>query len=258
MESLAGFVEIGQDAAAVIEVGRTDVVGVFTDSIQTCMVVAFECKNGLVVVHDSGQLLFTDISALVARYGRCRRLTAIYPRASTSDHADRIDRLKRIAGVSGPSLRKIPVDQGAFAVAFATSGEHRVYPNGLAKRFTELPEKAIRVSTTELNNFYIKPGSQSLKLDLQFSDGQHNAIRTLDKTIEQILDIVEQQPKFFFNNAALLHAAHQLGILVLPSSLYEVVERHSLQRYRWAVVEPQDHARQAIVFAEYLAAQRQI
>ena len=257
MESLAGFVEIGQDAAAVIEAGRTDVVGVYTGSIQTCMIAAFECKNGLVVVHDSGQLLFTDISALVAKHGRCRRLTAIYPTASARDHAERLERMKRVAGVSGEGFRKIPVDNDAFEVAFSTSGEHRIYPIGLVNRFTELPEKAIRVSTTELNNFYIKPGSQSLKIDLQFSEGRYNAVRTIDKTLEQILEIVERQPTFFFNNAALLHAAHQLGALVVPSSLCDVVERYNLQGYRWAIVDPQDRARQASVFNEYLAAKHQ-
>lgn len=257
MESLAGFVEIGQDAAAVIETGRTDVMGVYTGSIQTCMVVAFECKNSLVVVHDSGQLLFTDISALVAQHGRCRRLTAIYPTANVRDHAERLDRLKRVAGVSGTALRKIPVDQVAFEVAFSTSGEYEVSPNGAARGFIDLPEKTIRVSTTELNNFYIKPGSQSLKIDLQFSEGRYNAVRTIDKTPEQILEIVERQPTFFFNNAALLHAAHQLGALVVPSSLCDLVEHYNLQGYRWAIVDPQDRARQARVFNEYLAAKHQ-
>lgn len=254
METLAGFIEIGQDAAAVIESGRTDVLGVFTGGIQTCMVTAFECQSGLVVVHDSAQLRFTDIAALLAKYGRCLRLTAVYPRSCLSEHADRLERLKRVTGLSGTRLRKVPVDSAAFALAFSTDGELRVFAHGSVSTDNPLPEKAVRTSITELNNFFIKPGSQSLALDVQFCEGSYNPIRALDKTPEQIMAIVAEQPRFFFNNAALLHAAHQLGVLVAPE-MVDVVERYNLQRFRGEPVGPSDMARQASVFAEYLSAQ---
>lgn len=55
MESLQEYVEMGQDAAAVIEAGGT-AKAVYTGAIQTCMVMAFECRNALIVLHDSVNL----------------------------------------------------------------------------------------------------------------------------------------------------------------------------------------------------------
>lgn len=254
MELITGFVEIGQDAAAVIETGRPDIGGVFTGGIQTCMVTAFECQDALVVVHDSAQLVFSDISALVGRYGRCRRLTAIYPRSSYNIHMERLDRLKRIVGASGNRFQKMPVDSNGFALSFSVAGELEIFSHGSIAAAVPLPEKPIRTSITELNNFFITPGSQSLKLDIQFSEGKYNPVRELDKTLAQILKLVELQPKFFFNNAALLYAAHQLHILDLPAAMVDVVERHKLQRFRTEVVQPHQLAQQESVFEEYLSA----
>lgn len=139
-------------------------------------------------------------------------------------------------------------------MAFSVSGELRIFAHGMAGASTPLPDKSVRTSITELNNFFITPGSQSLTLDIQFCEGNYGPIRSLEKTPEQILKIVEEQPGFFFNNVALLHAAHQLGVLEVPDAMVDVVERYSLQRYRADVVEPLNMAQQASVFADYLRA----
>lgn len=255
MEELVGFIEIGQDAAAVIEAGQSGVLGVYTPNLQTCMVIAAECQNALVVVHDSGQLAFADISALIGKYGRCRRLTAIYP-AGSDIHAERLAGLKRVTKVSGTAFRKELVNMSNFAVTFGVTGAYQVIGNGIAFGFKALPDRATRVSVTELNNFFLKPNSKSLKLDLQFSEGSFNPERAPDKTQEQMLAIMEKQPKFFFNNAALVYAAHQIGILELPEALVELVEEHQLQRFRADVVRPSENPRQAEVFALFMASRQ--
>lgn len=75
---------------------------------------------------------------------------------------------------------------GDYAVIFATSGDYRVIPNGLAHRFEPLPDKAIRASITELNNFFIVPKSRSLRLDVQYFGGVYsNTALTPDVTCER-------------------------------------------------------------------------
>lgn len=253
MQSFTGFIEIGQDAAAVIESGSTNAAGVYTAGIQSCMIVAFECTDALVVVHDSAQLAFSEITALVGQNGRCQRLTAIYP-AGVGIHADRLNRLKLVTGVKEPKFLKVPVQANDFAVAISVDGDYQVLPNGVATGYTELPDKQVRTSVTELNNFFIKPNSKSMKVDVQYAGGKYNPRRGTDKTVDQMLDTTDQQPKFFFNNAALIYAAHQLGVVNTPEYLLRLVERFGIQRYRTDSVAPADYPIQALAFEEYRSA----
>lgn len=251
MHSYEGYVEIGQDAAALIESGNNDVKGVYTAGIETCMVVAFECTDALIVVHDSAQLAFGDITALIGHRGRCKRLTAIYP-ATESTHADRLNRLKLVTGVKDAKFRKIPVQASVFAVAISVDGECEVLPNGSATGFTPLPDRQIRTSVTELNNFFLTPNSKALKLDLQFSGGRFNPSRGTDKTIDQILETCDREPKYFFTNAALIYAAHQMDVVTAPPFLLALVERYSIKRFRSDLMSSADFTTQAIAFREYL------
>lgn len=255
MDELHGFFEIGQDAAGVVESGRTDVVGIYTGGIMTCLVLAFECQSGLVVVHDSGQLLFSDISALISRYGKCRRMTAVFPSNKVHGYRDRVSRLQRVVGVKSSALQKVPVDTPVYAVAISATGELGVCPHGEAQGYTPLHERSYRVSVTELNNFFLKRGSQTLKIDLQFSNGKYNPIRGLDKTPGEIVKIVLGEPKYFFNNAALLYAAHQLGVMGAPPALVNIVERNNLQRFRGDLVQPHEVSTQALLFSEFCKSQ---
>lgn len=255
MDALDGFFEIGQDAAGVVEAGRTGVAGIYTAGIMTCLVVAFECQNGLIVVHDSGQLLFTDISALVSRYGKCRRMTAVFPSNKTHDYSDRVSRLQRVTGVKGSGLRKVPIGIPTYAVAISTNGELGVCPHGEARGYTPLHERSYRVSVTELNNFFLRRGSQTLRVDLQFSSGEYNPVRGLDKAPGEIIKIVLGEPKYFFNNAALLYAAHRMGVMEAPAALIDIVESNMLQRFRGDLVKPQEAAMQQVLFSEFYNSQ---
>lgn len=256
MEILQGFIEIGQDAAAVVESGNPEVVGVFTDSIQTCLIAAFECQQGLVVVHDSAQLQFSEISNLVASQGRCKKLTVIYPSHNLTQHAERIERLKRITGVSGSRFIKVSVPYEGYAVKYSPVEGAQVYPHGSVATSVPLPSKAIRTSIAEINNFFIEPNSKSLVLDVQYSDGRYNEVASIQKSEDQLLAIVERQPKFFFNNAALLHAAHQLNLLSIPASLIDRVERNGLAVYRTHGVPDHDRARQSSLYDEFMASRK--
>lgn len=253
MHSYTGFIEIGQDAAAVIESGSTSTRGVYTGNIQTCMISAFECDDALIVIHDSAQLAFSEITSLIGRYGRCRRLTAIYPAAGTI-HADRLNRLKLVTGVKGTKFRKHPIQTRNSEVAFSVNGDYNVLPNGEASGYTELPEKEIRTSVTELNNFFSEVNSKSMVVDVQYAAGSYNPCRGTDKSIEQMLDITSKQPKFFFHNAAFIYAAHKLGIVSAPAYLVELVENLGIQRYRGMAVTDDDYQVQASAYKQYCSA----
>lgn len=253
MHILQGFVEIGQDAAAVIEWGTPGVVGVFTDSIQTCMVAAFECANGFVVVHDSAQLQFSEISGLIGNLGRCKKMAIAVPTDSQSQHAERVNRLKTLTGATGKNFTKLVVPSSRYAVSYSPEEGLNVHVHGSTAAALPLPEKRNRTSVAEINNFFIKPNSKSLLVDVQFSEGQYNKVKAIQKTIDQLLEIVSEQPEYFFNNAALLHTANALGLLPVPSFLVEIVERNALQAYRTNVVPSHDLQRQRVLYNEFIS-----
>ncbi|EIY2515463.1 hypothetical protein OE494_29410 [Pseudomonas aeruginosa] len=253
MYVLQGFVEIGQDAAAVVDTGTPGVVGVFTDSIQTCMIAAVECDKGFVVIHDSAQLQLPGIAALITTMGRCKKLSVVVPAGSQDQHSERITRLKRITGVAAKNFTKLTVPSFGYAVSYTTDGGMEVHAHGATAASLPLPEKGIRTSIAEINNFFIKSNSQSLAVDVQFSDGRYNAVKPIQKTVEQLMKVLSEQPKYFFNNAALLYAANDLGLLVLPSDLVRFVEDNALQPYRTSVVPAHDQQRQAMLFNKFVS-----
>jgi hypothetical protein len=255
LRSLQGFIEIGQDAAAVIEKENTDVLGVFTGGVQTCMVFGFECKRGLVIVHDSGQLKLEDVTGIVQSQGLCRRLTTYCKQGTEDGHISRLRQLIRILRVKDKNVQPYMIPH-AFELAISVSGNGEVGTFGQSEGYQALPDKPVRHSITELNNFFLARDSQSLRLDLQYAGGRYRKIRLLDKTVNQMLAVVRDQPDFFFNNLALLHAAHQVGVLSLPEGVAQLVDDHGLQRYRTNVVEAHRQNLQHELFEGYLESRK--
>jgi hypothetical protein len=255
LRSLQGFIEIGQDAAAVIEKDNTDVLGVFTGGVQTCMVFSFECKRGLVVIHDSGQLKLEDMAGIVQSQGLCRRITTYCQQDTEDGHIRRLRQLTRVLRVKDKNIQPYMIPH-SFELAVSVSGNGEAGIFGQFEGYQALPDKLIRHSITELNNFFLAENSQSLRLDLQHAGGRYRKIRPLDKTVNQMLAIVRNQPDFFFNNLALLHAAHQVGVLSLPEGVAQLVDNHGLQIYRGNVVEKHRHGFQRELFDGYLESRK--
>jgi hypothetical protein len=255
LRSLQGFIEVGQDAAAVIEKENTDVLGVFTGGVQTCMVFSFECKRGLVVVHDSGQLKLEDVAGIVQSQGLCRRLTTYCKQDTEDGHIPRLRQLIRILRVKDKNIQPYMIPH-AFELAISVSGHGEVGICGQFESYQALPDKPVRHSITELNNFFLAKNSQSLRLDIQYAGGRYRKIRPLDKTVNQMLAVVRNQPDFFFNNLALLHAANQVGVLSVPEGVVQLVDDHGLQMYRSSVVEAHRQDFQRELFDGYLESRK--
>ncbi len=253
---LNGFAEIGQDAAAVVEVDQLGVAGVYTGSIQTCLVMIFLCDRGYVVVHDSGQLVLSDITDLVRRYGHCHQMVVVHPANASRNDDERCLEIERALGVREEDLRYLPCDLPVYAVAYGDDGSLHVMESGAAAGFTPLPDKPVRASITELNNAFSELGAAKLRLDVQFSEGKYNTLRDLDKTQGQILELVLEQPKFFYLNAAFLYSAHTLGVFDAPPELIQLVESKGLARFRFEEVPELMHAAQEDDFKWYAASQQ--
>lgn len=253
---LNGFVEIGQDAAAVVEVDQLGVAGVYTGSIQTCLVLIFLCDRGYVVVHDSGQLVLSDITDLVSRYGHCQQMVVVHPAGASRNDAERCLQIEKALGVREEDLRYLPCSLPVYAVAYDDDGCLHVMESGAAAGYTPLPDKPVRASITELNNAFSELGAAKLRLDVQFSEGKYNAPRGLDKTQGEILELVLVQQKFFYHNAAFLYSAHKLGVFEAPPELIQLVESKGLERFRTEEVPPEMAAAQAEDFKWYAASQQ--
>jgi hypothetical protein len=252
MESLQGFVQIGKDAAGIIETKSTDALGLYTGNVQACVVFVCECSSGLIMIHDSGQLEFGELCALIERHGACNQISAFYVAEWFRFHEQRLSQIKQLMHVRDPKFRRVSAPTGGFSVAYGTSGIFRVYRQGEASGYVHMIEEKKRISIAELNNFFLEPNARNLKLDVQFCEGSYAPIRSLDKTPIQMLEIMESQPNFFFNNVALLYAAHELGILQLPESIINIVKVHRLQRFRFEEVPFRYRLVQSVIFNKFM------
>lgn len=253
MQSFERLIEVGQDGAGIIEENNRVAQGFFTAGIQSCLVTVYFFKKATILIHDSSQLKISEILALIKKYGAVRKLIVAWGNRVSSHHKERLQTLMKFVALSRKDqLEQVQVPQSDFAFMCTTSGEYKIIPNSIPADAPRIPDTEKRRTVCEVNNFFLEPNAQSLSLDIQYRDGEFGPVRSLDKTLEELLKTVKEQPGFFFRNIAYLYAAQKQGLLMLPAALEKVAVAYDVDRLRYEDLTPQDKLSEANEFKAYV------
>lgn len=251
MLSFNALIEISQDAAGIIEAGTNGAEGFFTANVESCLVTVYVCKKATILIHDSSQLKLSHITSLIKKYGKIRKLIVASGKKADSKHGARLKEIIDVAGALKNQLKIEHVPLDAFALVCSTSGEYQVIPNAIPTYASRIPDQKKRLAVCQVNNFFLEPNAQSLRLDIQYQNGSYAPVRELDKTLDELLKTVNKQSGFFFLNIAVLDEAHNQDVLLLPADLRDLSERYRLERLLYQPATPQDKIDETVEFNEY-------
>lgn len=166
------FVEITQDGAALLQAKVDDYAGVFTSDVETCVVRAFYGAEGLVVIHDTGQLSIVSIENLLRNIGEISACHIAHQEKYAgspqySEHQKRTKELQEICKTNeAPNYLNIPSGQVYFRL------DGHLQSGFSATDITIAPPDVVdRKMINIINNLFSPGNSQSIPLDIQFKDG---------------------------------------------------------------------------------------
>ncbi|GHA88911.1 hypothetical protein [Modicisalibacter luteus] len=250
---MKNIIEITQDAAGVIESGSCEYYGFYTGGIQSCLISVYECNDACVLVHDSGQLKISDITKLVKKYGDVKRVTVAFgPELNRRHHQVRLDKILLDVGCVDRNVDLMERNKSNFAFLFPINGDASTIENMRPETVQAIPDKDKRMSMVELNNFFLKPNSQKLRLEVQFAKGKYNPPRGLDLSLKDMLKIVKKQPDFFFANLDFLEKAHKAEVISLPKALLEVAKIFNVSEFMYRQLLPEERRQQNIEFRKFI------
>lgn len=247
--SFEGYVEIGQDGVGIIET-KDNAKGLFTYKIESCLIEIFLCMRATILIHDSKQLKLSQIERLIKKYGVIRQVIFVHRKNYDGRHDERMKKLVKATGAKNEVLIA-PFEP--FAVACSKQGAVKILPHGIPEGVKQLPGSEQRQAVCEVNNFFLKQDAQNLALDIQYMNSDFCAPRDLDKPLPELLEMVRDQPQFFFMNLAVLGNAHAIGVLELPEYLLALHERHNVGRFRLRRPTPDELSLEADEYKAYVS-----
>lgn len=213
---LKNYIEITQDAAAFCS-STGNISGVFTGGVETCIIWVVRYGNGFLMVHDSGQLLLTEIVALIKSYGKPLAIAIHYGlHYSENTHKSRVNKVCNQLGYASLPMM-LHSEMASFGVLQENDGGYEYYRSKIKPRgLVPLPDCENRIKIVNFNNFFLEPSSQSLKIDLQY-DGESYLNNTYPlHSVESVLSDIESQPKHFYNNLMVLFPIIKMDIVQFP------------------------------------------
>lgn len=246
------FIEITQDSAGVIERNNIEAQGFFTGGIQSCLVTVYECEDAFIMIHDSGQLKISDICKLIKKYGDVKQVTATFgPQLNREHNQKRFNKILENIGCGDKYVDVMECKQNTFAFNFPLLGRPSTIANITPDYVNKIPDRETRMSIIELNNFFLKPNSQKLGLDIQYIDSSYQDARGLDYSLEEMIKIVKKQPDYYFPNLAFLEKAHGMNLINMPRKLLEVAERYQVSQFMYRMLTAQEKMLQAVEFDKF-------
>jgi len=210
------YIEITQDAAAFCSFSNS-LKGIYTDGVETCIIWIVRYDHGILMIHDSGQLLLSEMATLIKKYGEPQGI-GIHHGFNYSDrrHKLRIENLCQQIGCANPPLM-LNSEMNSFSVLQERDGgfvysQPKIKPPGLIP----LPDHEKRINIVNFNNFFLEPSSQSLSIDLQHDGNSYLNNTTPLHSVKTVLDAVESQPTHFYNNLLVLHPIVAKNIVSFP------------------------------------------
>jgi hypothetical protein len=180
------YIEITQDGGGFLPSESNQ--GIFTSKVETCSVYTFHGENGYALVHDTGQLKLKDISDFAKKCGAIKRLTySINPELLTKftkkENNDRKNKVSKLVGFKG-KVEKYELPLGNI-ISFKESiicSEADFSKDSIANgNLIRIPEVEKRKTINILNNLFSEKNSQMIPLDIQFNDGEFQAMPKLLK-----------------------------------------------------------------------------
>ncbi|NVK74882.1 MAG: hypothetical protein HWE24_15540 [Oceanospirillaceae bacterium] len=246
------FIEITQDSAGVIERSNSKAQGFFTGGIQSCLVSVYECEDAFVMVHDSGQIKISDICKLIKKYGEVKKVTATFgPQLNSQHHQTRFNKILKNIGYGDKNVDVLEYRSDTFLFNFPLQGRASATENITPAFVDKIPDRDVRMSIIELNNFFLKPNSQKLGLDIQYIDSSYQKPRGLDHSLNEMIKIIKKQPNFYFPNLAFLEKAHGMKIVNMPQHLLKVAEKYQVSQFMVRTLTAEESMLQAIEFEKF-------
>ncbi len=219
---------VTQGGCGVVLNAERKVHGLYTDGVESCLAIVYECELGDILFHDSGQLRVTEICELVGRLGQVKNIhAAIGPALDGSLHQPRLDKIIANIGYVG-DVQTLQVNSSRYAVFYSRK-------NGLSRAAPDLegvlwpPNRKAREAINVLRDLFLEPGSQQLSVDVQYQDGRFTDQPQLAPSIPEILDLVKSQPNFFLMNVKTLGRYAAEGVVSIPNWLSEFYERSNIE-----------------------------
>lgn len=247
------FIEITQDSAGVIEKENKELVGFHTGGIQSCLVTVYECEKAHILVHDSGQLKISDICKLIKGYGNVQKVTATFgPNLNSEHHQKRFNEILEKIGYGDQRVDVLQSPVATFSFQYPLNNKAEISPNTTPDYVEKIPDKDKRISIIEVNNFFLKPNSQQLELDVQFINGSYQPPKGLDHSVNDLLKIVKEQPGFFFPNLAFLEKAHGIGLLKMPEELLKTAKECRVSQFMYRIMNSEELKQQKTEFQKFI------
>lgn len=214
------LVDVTQDGAGYSSLDNGDVSGFLTEKVESCSVYVFFGDEGYSIVHDTGQLKYSEIAEFAKQ---CGKITGTYygvnlkslDRYMKDLHKNRRDRIKNLLKIK--IIEKVDLPSGIIAVlkdGSVISKDKEI--SGLKIVRTSAPDKKRRENINYLNNLFHPTNKQSLSIDIQYNNGESfTDIPKLLYSFEYMTEIAKKKSlkgDLDFQNA--LYMAQASGIIL--------------------------------------------
>lgn len=207
------FIEFSQDGAGVSLSTDASQVGFYTEDVATCIVYALIGENGLLAVHDSGQLSLHSFRSQIDQIGRVRRVICAQNESlerpiQTKAHQERRNRLLNLIQFK-KKVEKTNLSTGAI---FLT--DKGVNLNGRICDVVRIPDRERRLMINTLNNLFSPTDSQSLPIDVQYENGGYTSSPNFLLSPEEMKARADrEQSRGDSDYWVFLKKGHDLGLL---------------------------------------------
>lgn len=221
------FIGITQGGCGIISHEAAE--GLFTGGLESCLAIAYECENGCVLFHDSGQLRVSEVCELVKGLGEVRRIHAAFGMHVNGElHQSRLDKIISALDYAG-SVEVLQVNRSRFSVCYTESHGLKL-ADALDEEGVVWPENSRkREAINILRDLFIEPGSQQLGIDVQYSGGMFTGTPALNPPLHEILEMVACQKDFFLLNLKALHKFALEGEIALPVWLMNFYDEFDIE-----------------------------
>jgi len=224
------LVWITQGSIGTIETGVA-ARGFFTDKVENCRVYVFGCTGGTVFMHDSAQLRIEEIKEYLVSHGDMVNISYAYGLQNNQDHMHKA-RLDEIAShLNCTDVTTVKILRPTFSVAYIPGTGLADYTNKLTSTDTILrdPHQEAREAVNILNNFFIKPNSRDVPLDIQYRQGAFTQVPQPSLSAIEMLNNLKNDGNHGLLGAVALNHFGEIAGLNLPNNLKNFVKENNLE-----------------------------